>query len=572
MNKNLWLIILSFSGVYNSDAVVLGNHINNYAIAVQQNGQPVVTGTVDLDESNDLFALRLTQEGGLDDTFSLDGVVNLNQSSTSYDLAISTTNNTITLAGDIVEGSNRSVLLVRYLSDGSLDSSFGDSGLVTTTTGESSIVRGIILQPDEKIIAAGNVIIDGSRYGLLIRYNEDGSVDTGFGENGSSILLIDNKTEWNAVALQANGNIVVTGSSRNAVTGVNSFVTARYDSSGALDTSFGTNGVVTTGSGTLAYSQDVHVQSDNKVVVGGYDESNGLIIRYDTDGSLDLAFGVDGIITVDLGDKTGIHGLDISSTGTIMATGFYAQAENTIGFIAQYDTTGTLLTSFGDNGIVRELAATTTKLLDVSFTTNSGVIVTGTAGDDGLIVKYMADGQRDTSFGINGVIYEPIATAFQTDRIAIISDEKTLGAPGGSFFAGDFVTRDLNTIRGNMNKVTLSSNRITIQPGVFEVRIQAPAYHVQNHQVVLYDVTNDQIALEGSNAFASVEVVTLLGSQFNGAETLSIVKGTLHVGAQTVFEVRHQCSQTQEDNGFGVVSNIGENEVYTIVRIIRRVT
>src|SRR5205823_1660150 len=127
-----------------------------------------------------------------------------------------------------------------YNADGSLDSSFGNNGLVITDFGFDSQAFALAVQTDGKIVVAGYTFTGGSQYDFaLARYNTDGSLDTTFGTNGE--VVTDFGTggdEALAVVIDADGKIVVAGYTFTGDSQYD-FALARYNADGSLDTSFG---------------------------------------------------------------------------------------------------------------------------------------------------------------------------------------------------------------------------------------------------------------------------------------------------------------------------------------------
>src|SRR6266508_4246568 len=155
---------------------------------------------------------------------------------------------------------------------GDLDTSFGTGGKVTTSFGSFyDEIDGLALQPDGKIVAGGYVETSStdSDFGLA-RYNPNGSLDTSFGTGGKVTTPFGTGYDWiGEVAIQPDGRIVAAG--RATIGGVTQIGLARYNSGGSLDTSFGTGGTVTTafaGGGGLGLK--VLLQADGKMVVGGF--------------------------------------------------------------------------------------------------------------------------------------------------------------------------------------------------------------------------------------------------------------------------------------------------------------
>ena len=136
------------------------------------------------------------------------------------------------------------MILIRYTSDGILDTSFGPSGggIVQTNMGSGDdYAQALKIQSDDKIIIAGR---SSSNDFAIIRFTADGELDTTFGPDGGVTTPIGSGQDWAyALSIQSDGKIVLAG---RADTGLDNFALARYTSSGALDKTFGTNGSVTT--------------------------------------------------------------------------------------------------------------------------------------------------------------------------------------------------------------------------------------------------------------------------------------------------------------------------------------
>ena len=140
------------------------------------------------------------------------------------------------------------IAVVRYNLDGSLDTSFGTGGIVTTDMA-SSLDRGfdVAIQSDGKIVAVGERYYLGNPDNAfaLVRYNADGSLDTSFGSGGKVISDLGIIDRARGVALQSDGKIVAAGEWSNA-SFHSDMIVARYNSNGSLDTSFDTDGLVLT--------------------------------------------------------------------------------------------------------------------------------------------------------------------------------------------------------------------------------------------------------------------------------------------------------------------------------------
>jgi len=230
-----------------------------YAVAVQTDGKLVVVGTTyrDNDFSNEDFAVaRYNPDGTLDKTFGVGGKVQTDFPG----LAAVASSVVVQPDGKIVVAGGAFPLftflgdfkVVRYNSNGALDTSFGDSGIVTTTFPEGSYAFDVALQADGKIIAAGTVFVDfnpgesSNTDFALARYNPDGTPDATFGNGGHvSTDFFGLEDDAFSLLIQPDGKIVAVGSANDPASFYD-FAAVRYLSNGTIDTTFGVAGKVHT--------------------------------------------------------------------------------------------------------------------------------------------------------------------------------------------------------------------------------------------------------------------------------------------------------------------------------------
>jgi uncharacterized delta-60 repeat protein len=217
-------------------------------------------------------------------------------------------------------GGDNQFAVARFSSSGTLDSSFGTGGKVTTDVGgRIDLAFAAALQQDGKIVLTGEV--------GLVRYTTAGSLDPTFGTGGITRLDAIGSTIVVAedLAIQSDGKIVVAG---HAGVGTDiGFALARFTANGAPDNAFGTRGVVTTTFTTEDdYGRGVAVQGDGKIVVIG--QSSNLakrdfaVSRFTTAGTLDPSFGAGGKLTVDFfGAGDDAQDLAIQPDGKIVVSG-----------------------------------------------------------------------------------------------------------------------------------------------------------------------------------------------------------------------------------------------------------
>ncbi|HEY2712728.1 MAG TPA: hypothetical protein VGI60_09465 [Chthoniobacterales bacterium] len=222
--------------------------------------------------------------------------------------------------------------IARYNANGTIDQSYGNGGKVTThfpgvfNTGSTAF--GAILQADSKLVVAGTYVNEATPNAFaLARYNVDGSLDTSFGNAGLVTTRIGSGSAFAlGVVLQRDGRIVLAGYSDTRTD--HDFTLACYNSNGTLDQTFGAGGAVTTNfagnnSDDIAYA--IALQRDGKLVVGGrtgeYPVFDFGVARYTSAGQLDQGFGVGGVVTTDLGNEELGYGIAVQRDGKILLSG-----------------------------------------------------------------------------------------------------------------------------------------------------------------------------------------------------------------------------------------------------------
>ena len=323
----------------------------------------------------------------------------------------------IVLAGYSHNGSDNDFAVVRYDTDGSLDTGFSSDGKVTTPIGSSEDVsRSVAVQADGKIVAAGYSTASGINNFAVARYNADGSLDTGFHSDGKVTTAVGSgHDEARAVAVQSDGKIVAAGY------GNNDFAVVRYNADGTLDTGFHNDGTATTaiGSGAdRAYS--VAVQSDGEIVLAGYSNNGSdddfAVVRYNADGSLDTGFGTGGKVTTAIGSGIDIaRSVAIQSDGKIVLAGYSNNGSDDDFAVVRYNADGSLDTGFGTGGKVTTAIGSGTDIArSVAIQSDGKIVAAGYSGNYFAVVRYNADGSLDTGFGTGGVVTTVIVSTGPT--------------------------------------------------------------------------------------------------------------------------------------------------------------
>ena len=259
--------------------------------------------------------------------------------------------------------------IVRYNANGSLDRSFGSGGVVTTVFEAGSYASAVALQSDGKIVAAGTVFVDfniGDQSDTdfaLARYNANGSLDTTFGTGGLvSTDFVGREDDAFSVLIQPDGKIVAVGSANDPVSYYD-FAAARYLSSGAIDATFGNGGTVKTDFGDQNFdrARSAVLQADGKIVAAGFAISNGggtenfALARYGSNGVLDTRFGRGGMTQITFGSCCqSANQVLLQPDGKLIAVGYPNSESSDSDFtLARLNPNGSLDQTFGIGGKVR---------------------------------------------------------------------------------------------------------------------------------------------------------------------------------------------------------------------------
>jgi len=443
-----------------------------------------------------LFTLGATttaQPGSLDATFGTGGKVTTDFGSLSdrgYAVAIQP-DGKIVVAGESNNGSDRDLAIARYDPDGTLDNTFGTEGKVTTDfAGADDYGWSVAIQPDGKIVVAGNT---GSLLAFdfaVVRYNADGTLDNSFGTDGKvTTNLGAGENYGQSVAIQPNGKIVVAGASGS---GPNyDFALARYNADGTLDNGFGTDGKVTTDFGTGPdFGKGVAIQPDGKIVVAGESINDFALARYNTDGTLDNSFGANGLVTTDFG-STIDHGqaIAIQPDGKIVVAG-----ESNFDFaVARYNTDGTLDNSFGlDGKVATDFGSDYDRGWSVAIQLDGKIIVAGYMlngpDHDFALARYNTDGTLDISFSADGKVTTAIGTSDDYGRsVAIPPDGKIVlaGLTGSDTGTGSdlALARYLSGLNVGVIEFSLTNNAPLIYPNPID-KPATLAYTLQHAETI----------------------------------------------------------------------------------------
>ncbi len=353
----------------------------------------------------------------------------------------------IVLTGVVQSSDNPSATdfgLVRYNTNGSLDTTFGNGGkVVTDFFGAGDDANSIAIQPDGKIIVAGSTFIPPGFTFALARYNTDGSLDTTFGVGGKLTTSVRLSSGASAVVVQPDGKIIAAGSSDN-INVTADFTIIRYTPDGSLDSTFGVGGIVLTdffGISGRDFVNSLVVQPDGKIVAAGIAEKTEeffsfafALARYDSTGNLDPSFGTGGKASVEfISDAMEqCEAITLQPDGKIVAVGQTATSDLSVvdNAVARFNVDGALDPMFGTGGkVTTDFFNGFEGAFDVTLQPDGKIITAGNSGGDIGVVRYNTNGGLDFTFGVNGEASPNLSPGAEDGRaVALQSDGKIVAA------------------------------------------------------------------------------------------------------------------------------------------------
>ena len=296
------------------------------AIAIQSDDKIIAAGS---SANGQLGLVRYLANGGLDPSFGTGGIVAINYTDpiNTASVALQPDGKIITAGGEVV-GFNTYMSLTRFNVDGSLDTTFGTGGRFRSTVVGSA--SNVVLQPDGSMVMGGySGSMSGSFNWAVARVLPTGMPDLAFGSNGAVTTTFSGfgNGDVRGLALQPDGRIVAAGQFSLNTNSQDIGAIVRYNPNGTLDKLWDGDGLVTVPRPGYETFEDVKIQPDGRIVAGGLIGNGGpsdtLLARFNNDGSLDATFGTAGLVTTDMapGDHDQASIVLLQPDGKILTAG-----------------------------------------------------------------------------------------------------------------------------------------------------------------------------------------------------------------------------------------------------------
>jgi uncharacterized delta-60 repeat protein len=395
---------------------------------------------------NSLTITRFTPDGFPDNSFGLNGTA-------LTDFGTSAQGNTVSLQPDgkiVVAGYKVDELtgfprfaVARFNSNGSIDNTFHSTGQVVTNLGnQNDYANAVSIQTDGKIVVTGNSITSANvnRFSM-VRYNSDGSLDTGLAGTGSISNNNNGITGGFTNIIQPDGKILSSVSLKN----ISNIGFSRFMANGNPDPGFGSNGKAITP--VLNPYQDANkssaLQTDGKIVICGYiydstNTSRPAVYRMLSNGAADPEFGQNGLAVLSFGfSYVTIKALAMQSDGKILVSGIANAASSTVFLTSRLNANGAPDSTFGINGIVTAgKVSSLSNRVSVAIQPDGKILLAGTttgeSTDAMLLYRLNLDGTLDNTFGVTGFQTAIIGTSHDLISALAIGADGKITAAGAS--------------------------------------------------------------------------------------------------------------------------------------------
>ena len=491
--------------LFDGDGIVITDfnslHDNSRKVLVQPDGKIVLVGWSGLNPLSDIALSRYNTNGSLDSTFGTGGRSTASVHSNATGMAaVLQTDGKIVVAGmtdaDTVAGTyDNNMLVFRFNSDGSVDSSYNSTGYNEIDLG-STMDKGfsIAIQQDGKTLMGGYTQLAGTTATVVVRFTTDGIVDSTFNADGILITDIPSSIyeQITCMLIQPDGKIVC-GGQTGAGSNTNNML-MRILSDGTMDSTFNGTGIATySWQSSQNTTSSIALQGDGKIVLSGHSYINldykMCIERYDADGSIDSTFDQDGIVFPGFYFDSYGNAVLIQPDSSILVAGHVSPTPYDIGF-ARHLPDGTVDSSFGINGKLEMSLGTGNDYIYSLALQNDGKIIAGgstyntsTANLDFALLRLLNNlnvGIIDNEEQNNSLLIYPHPVAGSTTieftllkaqkLSAFLFDNK--GRLVRTFFSDRFTPEGMNKEQLNLENVAPGNYVLQLKNSSFQLSIK----------------------------------------------------------------------------------------------------
>ncbi|PYS89242.1 MAG: hypothetical protein DMF62_07780 [Acidobacteria bacterium] len=445
-----------------------GGPVEDYAMAIQSDGKIIAGGTT-LSGLGDFGVVRFNSNGTPDNSFNGTGQVITSIGTSSDDLKSITIQND----GKIIAGGTTfendtvyySAVLVRYNTNGSLDTTFNGTGIsINRIDGASWDVFSrsqVKVQSNGGIVFAGGVASSPWYKMAILRLNSNGTLDTSFNSTGKLVMSFGSfDSGLNALALQSDGKLVAAGWSDGNESGGVEYSLAillRLNTNGTLDSSFHGNGITTVKDGLGSFANSVSIQPNGKILVAGssfndvHGDNDFGVFRFEVNGSLDPSLDHDAKLSIDVSSygsqgqavRMQPDGKIVAAGSTFnMATGSLNSVSNDFA-VSRLNSDGSMDSSFRGNSALNQGKVSTDfsggddAAYGLAIQSDSKIVVAGSASNgsnlDFALVRYNIDGSLDSTFNGNGKVLTSVRSSTDIAYSVVIQSDGKIVTGGVSF-------------------------------------------------------------------------------------------------------------------------------------------
>jgi uncharacterized delta-60 repeat protein len=359
-------------------------------MAIQPDGKLVVVGSTTV--NGDAAVYRLNADGSPDRTFDGDGTVAIDSGGLETATAVALQPDGKIVVAGATDVDNDAVVY-RLNRNGSLDKTFDGDGRVSLDSGGVEGARAVAIQADGKIVVAGSTTIRGDA--TVYRLNPNGSPDATFDGDGARVLGARGEDHAEAVAIQPDGRIVVAGWTTNGYDAV----VWRLNDNGSFDPGFDRNGALTLDAGGSEAAYAIALQTDGKIVLSGSSSIGGdaTVYRITPSGTPDGTFGAGGAVALDSGGWNVGHAVAVQPNGKIVVGATSEDLEGNHGVVYRVKADGSPDGRFGQGGAATLAVGGFDAALALGLTADGRIAVAGHAHgvtENVLVLRLKGDGRR----------------------------------------------------------------------------------------------------------------------------------------------------------------------------------